>query len=272
MDEGVKKALKKKTVTIVGYETMSRDGADLKGVHGEVWGLNKLYRIVSARWTRWFEIHAGDYLRRDGTHWGSLSQMGIPIYMQREHEDIPTSKTFPRERLNAYLKRRFRTEPDYFTSSFSYMFGLAMLEGFTEIHLYGVTMTDEYETYFERAGLEYLIGLARGSGVRVNVSPKSPLLHIGYVYGYQEPRLTLDQVGPAIAYLDDAIAWQEAEISRAEAEKAKMPRRLSDEQQKRWEQQLLVADGNIRGMRNARTWLRFYGKGGSLLRPDGRVN
>ena len=61
---------------------------------------------------------------------------------------------------------------DYFDCSISYMIGLAILRG-RDFRLLGVDLWDEYQ--FERPNVEYLIGFARGRGLRVETAEGSAL-------------------------------------------------------------------------------------------------
>lgn len=271
----------KKTVTILGMSQTSLPGADLIGERGEVWGINSLYNsLPEANYTRWFEIHVADYLRQRKEHWAWLQAQTIPVYMQLAHADVPASIEFPRQALNNFMRNRFDTEADYYTSSFSYMVGLALMEGFEEIHLFGIDLDEDFEYFFERSGLEFMIGLARGSGVKVVVSPHSPILHIGYVYAYTEPRMRLDQVKPALDYLDGMIAREKAKYRQSaialndfmeKADALGFHDEAETDLQAHYKA-LLQIDGGITGMRNARQWLGHYGRGGTLLLPDGTVN
>ena len=63
---------------------------------------------------------------------------------------------------------------DYWCSSIAYMLALAIYEGAEEIGIYGVEMTDDYG--YQRENTAYLIGLARGRGIKVHIPAGAPLL------------------------------------------------------------------------------------------------
>ena len=215
---------------IIGFASSSRDLAPFDDQTFEIWGLNNLWQQIP-RWDVWFEMHLlehvrGDIIRRDGRiqngteHYEWMCKRPAnaePIYMQKAHAEIPASVAFPREKINEYMGR-FGVESDYLTSSISYMLVLAMYEGFKEIHLYGVDMLQEEEYYYQRTGLEYLIGLARGSGIAVYVPPQSALLKANYTYGYSEPVATKGSLHPLtkkIMELEDQVRDRHAKATEA---------------------------------------------------------
>lgn len=63
----------------------------------------------------------------------------------------------------------------YWNSSIAYAMALAIHEGAQEIAIYGVDMdgTDEYA--YQRPNMEYLIGFARGKGIKVHIPAESAL-------------------------------------------------------------------------------------------------
>jgi len=63
----------------------------------------------------------------------------------------------------------------YYCSSISYMIALAIAEKVKKIAIYGVDMVASDEWFHQRANMEYLIGYARGSGIKVLLPDKCPL-------------------------------------------------------------------------------------------------
>ena len=76
----------------------------------------------------------------------------------------------------------------YLESSIAYMMALAILEKVDRIGIWGVDLHCESEYVYQRPNLEYLIGLARGKGIKVFIPPQSALLsHAnGKLYGFWE--------------------------------------------------------------------------------------
>lgn len=73
---------------------------------------------------------------------------------------------------------------DYFCSSIAYMVALAIHEGAEEIGIWGVDMDAGEEYAYQRANMEYLIGLARGKGIKVTIPDVSPLCKFQSNFAY----------------------------------------------------------------------------------------
>ncbi len=133
-------------VAIVGFAPSSME--DVRHVWNdpdmEVWGINQLYMALPAiaeKATRWFQIHhRHSYdacVERDHSHHGWLAKQNkFPIYMQKKEPDIPMSIKFP----VIDILQKFRR---YFTNSISWELAVAIIEGFKEVHLYGVDMAQD---------------------------------------------------------------------------------------------------------------------------------
>lgn len=200
---------KKKKVAIVGFAETSRHMAPYSDESFEIWGLNELYMQIP-RWTRWFQLHSrevfvDDFSDRDKEHVEHLSKMTCPIYMCRHYEDIPNSIPFPLEEAIKYFslcpKRKAckaegkscmacREMDAYFTNSISYMIALAIMEGFEEIHVYGVDMAQDTEYGTQKPSCEFFIGWARGQGIEVVLPKEADLCRTFCYYGYEkEPQI-----------------------------------------------------------------------------------
>ena len=146
-------------VALVGYVSQTRDKAPYDDPEWEIWGENQLYRFIP-RADRWFEIHkdwnAAVIPGTDYHRW--LKEAPIPVYMWDVIPSIPHSIRFPVEQ---YLQEF----SDYRTSTIAYMLGLAILEGFTTIGLWGIELAIGSEYFYQGSCLEYLIGVARGRGI-----------------------------------------------------------------------------------------------------------
>lgn len=157
---------------------MSRDMAFREPRGVEMWSVNTGHACFSEdqlkRFTRWFQLHprsefeANNQDRPEHLQW--LCSCGIPVYMEDEWVDIPTSVRYPRQEI----VQKFGI--DYFTSSIAYMIALAMYENFDEIHLYGVDMPSETEYYHERPCVEFWLGCAHRQGIKIVIPECCPLL------------------------------------------------------------------------------------------------
>ncbi len=182
----------RRKVAVVGFAETWKE-APFKDESVDIWGLNELHKYVP-RWDRWFELHDADTLgvsTRDlgegevkrHLDWLASQPAEKPIYMQPQFCDgrFPGAKPLPLEALITRFGR-------YFTSTIGYMMGLAILEDYDEIGLYGVDLASDIEYPAQRPNTEYLIGVARGLGKTVTVANGSALLKAGFLYGY-EPAL-----------------------------------------------------------------------------------
>ena len=145
----------------------------------------------------------------------------FPIYMQRAHDDIPNSVALPIGEIIKNLIPETNHQSDYFTSSFAFMFGLAVFMGYKQIELYGFEMGAQTEYAYQRAGAEYLIGLAQGRGVNVVIPKQSTLLQ-GPMYAYkhmkQGYRQNLEMRGQFLGkQLDDERSRLNVLVGRSQA-------------------------------------------------------
>lgn len=158
-------------VAILGMAPGWKDAESLDSAW-DIWGLNDGYRVwcpvedapLAKRFTRWFELHGNTPLtraRRQPEHWDALAALQIPVYTLYDLPGLTTMRRFPIEDVAAIR--------DYFSCTFCYQIGLALLEGATHIHLYGVPLTGAREALVERPCTEWWLGYAEGKGVEVKV-------------------------------------------------------------------------------------------------------
>lgn len=184
-------------VVLVGFCQGSRDMAPYDDPDCEIWGLNKGY-IFQPRMTRWFETHGPNIyrwaIRRPDRHVDWLKAFPGPIYMHDRDADIPNSLAFPLEAVaedigvNVWkIQDDLKTlEPltrnPYLTSTIAYQIALAIYERFDELHLYGIDLNTGGEYAWQKPGVEFLLGIAAGRGMRVIVPENCALLK-GKLYG-----------------------------------------------------------------------------------------
>lgn len=192
----------KKKVALVGFSESSRHLAPFYNEEFEIWGCNHLYRFIP-RGDVWFEFHDHKELgAKYGDGWPEyekwLKGQTMPIYMQEQYPEFPSSVRYPLEEILdkfAFTESApannngARTEKPRCTvkSTLSYMLALAIHEDFKEIHIYGVDMILDSEWWFQRHNLYYFIGWAKGRGVKVVIPTESALLKEGAcdLYAYQ---------------------------------------------------------------------------------------
>lgn len=112
-----------------------------------------------------------------------------------KYEEIPLSEAFPIDEC----VRQFGAP--YFTNTICYMIAHALMNGAKEIELFGVNQASSSEYFYEKAGVEYWLGIANGRGVKVIINgDKSELLSNktrfggNLLYGYNQ---TYEQIKEA---------------------------------------------------------------------------
>jgi hypothetical protein len=163
-------------VAIVGLWAETRPLVPWDDHEWQKWGLtwdSELFRLDRA-----FEMHLPcewkDYAPKD---YIERLNMLPRLYLQDAHPEIPSAEVYPLEAVA-------QTTGDYFSSSVGYLMALAIHEGAEEIALYGVAMEGHDEYGYQRPNMEYLIGLARGKGIKVHIPEQSSLCKYGGQYGY----------------------------------------------------------------------------------------
>jgi len=180
----------------------------------EIFGLNDAWVLGYPRVNAWFDLHppsafvfydrqrppdprtipAGTYLRPQG-HLEWLKAQPIPVFLQQARPDWPNSVTFPKDEVLAFWskfwpwrvdrKGKASMGKDYEVSSPSWMLMWAVQQGYTEIHIYGIHLSTEWEYLQQRPNLEFLIGVAAGLGVHIVLPDTVPICQAKFTYGYQ---------------------------------------------------------------------------------------
>lgn len=177
---------KKTKVAIVGF-TDHKKLAPYNNPEFEIWGMNALFFHGDEvpRADRWFDLHPVEKI--DNERWKWYGQQKIPVYLQQLVEGVPSAVEFPAERLRQLFRSFFTEDFDrrtYYTSSIAWMIAFALDEGFKEIHIYGVDMSQDEEYFGQRNGVEFWMGVCAGRGVTLYVPKASDLLGATHEYGY----------------------------------------------------------------------------------------
>lgn len=116
-----------------------------------------------------------------------INSMKVPLIAPFKYEEIPLSEPFP---LDECVKE---FGMPYFSNTISYMIAYALLKGAKEINLYGINQASSSEYFYERAGVEFWLGVALGLGVKITINgEKSELLRNkarfggSLLYGYNQ--------------------------------------------------------------------------------------
>ncbi len=100
-----------------------------------------------------------------------INKMRIPLISPYKYAEIPLSEAFP---IKECMKE---FGLPYFSNTISYMIAFALLNKAEQIDLYGVNQASSSEYFYEKASVEYWLGIAVGRGVKVTINgAKSELL------------------------------------------------------------------------------------------------
>lgn len=132
-----------------------------------------------------------------------LASRDVPVYMQAAYPIVPTSVAYPlQEIVEAFgiVPAAWKLSPaapswwtlvrdrGEFTATASYMIALALYQGVDELAMYGIDFSGNdllhIERTFQRPGVKYWVGIARGMGVPVTVAPGSVFARQDFLYGY----------------------------------------------------------------------------------------
>lgn len=227
-----------KRICILGTAPTWRD-APWDDPSVEMWALNDAHLLNLPRADRWFDLHpidkmffrgagqkihghdvpAGFFLRPKG-HLAWLRSQQIPVYVQDAAAlGSPSARTFPRDEI----VKRFGPN---FASSPAWMVALAMLEGATEIYIYGIHLATEWEYLRQKPNLLFLMGVAAGLGITLHLPKGCPLLAEKHQYGYEPdpdvPKVAaqrrvqqLEHERAAVAKAPKRRWWQRKDPNRA---------------------------------------------------------
>jgi hypothetical protein len=159
----------------------------------ETWGVNMAYQQIYERQGRLDKLFIGhnpnpypvlmqtdwrdgkeiNTLRVSADNWGweligGLVDCGVDVITLHRIQGLK-SRLYPLKRLI----KKFDTA--YFTNTLCYMMAYAIDKKYDQIKIYGVDMLDRLEFIWEKGGLEFWIGYARGLGIDVWIAPESGL-------------------------------------------------------------------------------------------------
>jgi hypothetical protein len=187
--------------------------------------LNDAYMLNVPRANVWFDLHPfdkfyyrpkaqkavyahdipiGHYVRPEG-HIEWLASQPIPVFVQKPVS--PNMVAFPYQQVEAFLAKyqpEIIGEPmrAYVASTPAWMVAWAILEGFTEISIYGIHLATEWEYVAQRPNMEFLMGVAGALGGTIRPPKASPIGHADHRYAFDpKPDLDIEAVKRSIALL-----------------------------------------------------------------------
>lgn len=179
-----------RSVALYGFAPATREGV-WQSSADEVWSIVWAYKYHLPRLDRIIEIHPiwmqaasqkPEYVKaRD--HWAWLqSNTRYPVYMTERRDEVPMSIRYPLEQVQAKLP--YARQRKVFSSSFDFLMGLALMEGYRRIECYGFEMGSDTEYRYQREGAAYWIGQCDARGVEL-VLPENTALLRNRMYGYE---------------------------------------------------------------------------------------
>lgn len=116
-----------------------------------------------------------------------IKKLGIPFYCPYGYDDIPNSIPYPLDEIMEAFNM------PYLNNTICFMIAFAIYHGAKEMHLYGINQVAGKEYYYEKACVEYWLGLAQGLGISTHIhGSKSALLRNrirfggNLLYGYNK--------------------------------------------------------------------------------------
>ena len=126
----------------------------------DIWGLNHYFNRVPRK-TKWFDLH--DLKDYPEAHLSILSRFKDNLIIAKEDERLPEATVYPYNQVCKMIGGK------HLCSSVAYMLALAIMQGYTTIKFFGITLQqpDEIRTE-QRANLRELVFFARGRGINVS--------------------------------------------------------------------------------------------------------
>lgn len=170
-------------VALVGTAPSSRMLAPYQDPSWKIWVCSPGNMNIIPRIDAWFEIH-NNLMWEEYKHYGIpylkwLSEQTFPLYMQ-DKNFVQRAEIFPKDELVKMFGR------DFFTSSFTWMMGFALLKGAKEIALYGIDMASRDEYILQRPGFFFFKYMAEIRGVKVSAPYESDIMQSPGLYAYSD--------------------------------------------------------------------------------------
>ena len=221
----------RKKIAICGFASSSRHRMPFDDPTAVIVGLNQIYRHIPREDVH-FDIHLhweeDNVEGTDHPRW--VRECGIPVFMADPPADQPTAVRYPVERMIA------KHGIDYFTSTVAFMLAWSVdiidqqvakrlvteaagsaanvlsisksLYAQYTVGVYGIDLIVGTEYEWQKACVEFWLGVAEGRGIQIDIAPESALLKQLYRYGYQkEPDgiLKLSELGKRNGELSDRM-------------------------------------------------------------------
>lgn len=170
-------------IALIGTAPSSRLMAPYDDPSWTIWACSPGNMGVCKRVDAWFEVH-GSLLWPENRHYGEpyikwLNEQNFPVFMH-DNSLVPRATALPKDELVQEFG------PYFFTSSFAWMLGMAMLKGAKEIAMYGIDMASRDEYIIQRPGAYYFFMEGRRRGCKVTAPYESDIMQPPGLYGFSE--------------------------------------------------------------------------------------
>jgi hypothetical protein len=152
-----------------GWERAFRDRDEGR----KIWCVSTIFaelKTVEVQPDRVFQLHE----RKLFEPW--IAEEGNRVVLIQADPDFPEAQTLP-------VKELLGTFGPRFSSTFAWMLGWALVEGFTDITIHGIHLGTESEYFDQRDAFFWFCGFAQGHGVRINIDQDSGVFILNRAYG-----------------------------------------------------------------------------------------
>lgn len=203
-------------IAILGTATTSIHNAPYNDPSWKIWDMSMNF-TYGRRHNLFFEIHTPEILLtypNTGKYFEFLKKAGKTVIVGHPSAEYwPEAQELPLQAIMQML------DTDYFTCSAAYMIAFAVYlhkqgiasggQPVAEIGLWGIDMASmEGEYQHQRPCVDYWIGVARGSGIKVTIAKESPIARCGAMYGFENLAMSREltskilEMGKVIAQLE----------------------------------------------------------------------
>lgn len=185
-----------KRVAIVGHASPSCYNVPWTDDSWEIWLLNEHPfldpKIPDGKFTRMYEIHRPEEIQKLSKE----RQAYISGFYNRAEEIVthPKYTNYLANQIVYDFDRFFEAFPSprededkTGSSQIMYMIGDAIIEGYDEITMYGMSASCDNEYAFETQGLVWILGIAQGRGIKVVIDGDSELMRTLWLYAVEDP-------------------------------------------------------------------------------------
>jgi hypothetical protein len=172
-----------KKVAIVGSEESTRTNAPFDDLSFDIWSFaDWLTSAWLKRLDALIEIHSAFmYMNHPRTpdYWDKLQVTDVPVWMYPIADPkVKSAKTYPLAEVLSLCKGTNSGKAiKLLNCSLVYALGLAIVQGYEVIDIYGVELAHETKYGQQRHAFAFWSGLAMGKGIEVNVHCSEGLFH-----------------------------------------------------------------------------------------------